>query len=889
MKKGREAVILLSLLLWGSLVLAQSQLDMQVTLRLQNATIERALLELIQKYEIRFSFSNDLLPNKSVTAYYKKQPLRSVLNALLADTDLAYREIGGQIVIFVQEKPKTERKFTISGFVQDAASGERLVAASILDRRSGKGAATNEYGFFSLTLPEGEARIGVHYLGYIPQEYVIKLNSDKRLTVELSASLLLPEVTVIARDSLWSKTLPGFEGNYFNPDNIKMLPGLGGESDLLRAIHLLPGVQTGTDGIGGIHVRGGNPEHNLILVDGVPVYNPLHAAGLFSIFNTEAIRSAQLIKGNFSARYGGRLSSVLDVHTKEGNMNRLSGQAEVGLLTTRASLEGPLVKEKSSFFVSARQSLLNWYLSPVSKRMKEDQGGDGEALYDFFDINAKLNYILSPKDRVYLSFYRGNDDFRNRTFKSDSFIFYSNRWEDTLRIRRDNSYREQLSWGNTIASARWNRVFGSKLFSNLTLTYSRFATDVIYSDVDSLILQNRDSTLLRSFDRGRFRSSIEDFGGKADFDWLITPNQTLRFGLGVTAHGFRPGVLTLRGSNDLQNVDDFKGIAPIHSLESYLYAENNFRIGSQLMFNLGAHAARLTVQGKTYNSFQPRLAAYWRPLKRLGLQAAYGEMTQFVHLLSNSNIGLPTDLWAPATSSVPPQQAWQTSLGVDYDLKGWSFSVEGYYKEMTNLLSYTEGAFFLNDWEQNVTTGSGRAYGIETFLQKSKGKTTGWLAYTLSWADRQFELVNLGQRYPFKFDRRHDFKIVVQHHYNKWINLSANWIVSSGFAFSLPIATYFFETSGGNAVPVIDYGTKNQFRMPLYHRLDVNASFSFKARHFMHGLNVGLYNVYNRRNPLYYDLRTDFVSENGELKEKKSFVQVWLLPLLPAVNYSVKF
>ncbi|MDX1941036.1 MAG: TonB-dependent receptor plug domain-containing protein [Saprospiraceae bacterium] len=889
MKKSRGAILSLSLVFLSAVAVAQSALDVPVNLGVKEVSLEQALLKLIQDYDVRLSFSNNILPDIQISANFKKKPLRQVLDALLEDTDISYREIGNQIVLYQKERPDVERKFTISGFVEDADTGERLIAASVYDRRLGKGVETNEYGFFSLTLPQGDIQLSVNYLGYIPQEYNFKLNSDKRLQIELNASLLLPVVEIIAHDSIVSDLRSGHSSDYFNAEDIEQLPALGGEPDLIRATHLLPGVQTGTDGIGGIHVRGGNAEHNLILIDGVPVYNALHAAGLFSVFNTDAIRSAQLIKGGFSARYGGRLSSVLDVHTKEGNLNRLSGTAEIGLLTARASLEGPLIKEKSSFFVSARRSFLNWYTRPISEDEKAKQGIKGKTLYDFFDVNAKVNYEFSPKDKVYLSYYQGNDHFDNDGFSSDSFTYYSNRWEDTVRIRYDSWYGESLSWGNTVAAARWNHIFGNKLFANTTLTYSRFATNIYYGEVDSLVWSNRDTTLQRVYDFGRFRSSIEDVGGRMDFDWLLSPSQTIRFGWGLTEHQFNPGALTYNEIIEYIGPEDVQGNDPINSTESFAYLESNMVLGSKFALNIGVHAARLKVQEKTYNLLQPRLSAYWSVGERFGMKAAYGEMAQFLHLLSNSSIGLPTDLWVPATADVPPQQAWQASTGFDYDFKVLELSIEGYYKKMHNLLNYTEGAYFLNDWEENVTSGQGRAYGIEMLLRKSKGNTTGWMAYTLSWSDRRFELINLGERYPFKYDRRHDLKIVLQHAFSKWMRVSASWIVSSGFAVSLPIAEYYYEKPNGNSVPVIDYGSKNQFRMPYYHRLDISANFNFKTRSFWHDVNIGFYNLYNRKNPLYYDLRTNFINENGELKEKKEYVQVWLLPILPSVNYAIKF
>jgi outer membrane cobalamin receptor len=890
MKKGRGVFLWLLLLLASGTLHAQSALDARVSIHVEHEPLEQALFTLIEHQHIRLSFSNDIIPRRSVSVNFSNAKLRTVLDALLRGTDLAYREVGNQVVLYADPKEKTQRKFTISGFVEDAASGERLIAASVLDRRLGKGVETNEYGFFSLTLPEGEVRLSAYYLGYIPQEYVIQLNSDKEVTISLSASLSLPEVEVIARDSITSGLRSGISTNLLDAEDVRSLPALGGEPDLIRATHFLPGVQTGTDGIGGIHIRGGNPEHNLILIDGVPVYNALHAAGLFSVFNTDAIRSAQLIKGGFPARYGGRLSSVLDVHTKEGNMNRLSGQAEVGLLTARASLEGPIVKDKGSFFVSARRSFLNWYIEPLSQNQKERQGEDGKTSYEFYDVNAKLNYNLSEKDKVYLSFYRGNDHFRNTGFRSGELMYYDHNLEDTAQFRFDQSYAEKLSWGNTIAAARWNHIWGNKLFSNTTLTYSRFGTDISYSSADSLIFLNMDETVLRRLDFGIYRSSIRDLGAKVDFDWLLSPSQTIRFGAGITHHRFNPGVLTYNEATEHLRGGDVQGNEPIDSEESFAYIEDQIIFGDKLSLNVGVHAARLSVQGKTYSSLQPRASAYWQMSDRLGWKASYGEMAQFVHLLTtNSSVGLPTDLWVPATADVPPQRAWQVSSGFDYDFDLLTLSVEGYYKEMNNLLNFTEGAFFLNDWQSNVTTGNGRAYGTELLLQKSRGKTTGWIAYTLAWADRRFELINFGERFPFRFDRRHDVKVVLQHAFSKWMRVSASWMFSSGFAYSLPLSEYSFPITSGDPVPVTDFGSKNAYRMPNYHRLDINAQLRFQTRNFLHGVNIGFYNIYDRRNPLYFDLRTDIVNDGDRLREEKEFVQVWLLPFLPSVNYSIKF
>lgn len=890
MKQGRWVVIWLLLALWVSALNAQSALEQRISLRVKNASLEAALLTLIQENNVNLSFANNLLPNKLITGKFKKQPVATVLDAMLRNTGIAYQVIGDQIVLYRSfAVPPPEKKYTISGFVEDAETGERLIAASVLDQRSGKGVETNEYGFFSITVPGGHLRLSIYYLGYEPLQQELLLEKNVQIRVALKSSLTLPEVEVFATDSTSSALRSGISTNTFNAEAIEQLPSLGGEPDLIRTTHLLPGIQTGADGIGGIHVRGGNPEHNLILIDGVPVYNVLHAAGLFSVFNSDAIRSAQLLKGGFPARYGGRLSSVLDIHTKEGNMKRFRGQVEAGLLTLRASLEGPIIKNKSSFFISARQSLLNWYLNPLSANEKAKKGETGETGYRFYDINAKINYTFSDRDKIYLSFYRGSDNFKNNGARSDSIQIVKNYDEDTLHFRYDQWYGETLRWGNTVAAFRWNHLFNNKLFSNTTLTYSKLWTDVYYGTVDSVVFLNTNRTWVKQFEYGWYLSSIEDLGGRIDFDYLWNSSHTLRFGANVTRRSFNPGALTFDESNEYLRNEEVQGNDPIRSDEYVAYAESNLTPGTRWSINLGVHAALLEVQQKKYFALQPRFSAYWRATDRFGFRATAGRMTQFLHLLSNSNIGLPTDLWVPATAKVPPQNAWQASAGVDYTWKGWELDVEGYYKKMTDLLSFSEGAFFLNDWENNVTIGNGTSYGAEFLLRKSTKNTTGWIAYTLAWSDRQFDRVNLGRRYPFKYDRRHDFKIVLQHKVNDWISLSANWLVGSGLAYSFPVSEYEYVLPDGTVVSVTNYEAKNKFRMPIYHRLDASARFSFHTRKILHNINVGVYNAYNRRNPIYYELRNKFVTVGEALKETKEVVQVWLLPVLPSVSYSIRF
>lgn len=866
--------------------IAQTVTEQKISLSHQNQTIETILFSLIDDANIPLSFSSEILPNKKVTIEVKNETITVILDKLLQGTTIDYNFIANQIVLF---KKKPRRKFTISGFLEDAETGERLIGASVFDRISYTGTTSNEYGFYSLTLPAGETEIGFSYLGYQSQLRQVNLRSDYTIHLALKSSVTLTEVLVISNDSLTEGSDRGASTHSINVSDIEHLPTLVGESDLIRTTQLFPGVQTGTDGVGGVYVRGGNASHNLIMIDGVPVYNVAHAAGIFSIFNTSAVRSAKLLKGGFPARYGGRLSSVLDVRTKEGNKKELKGRLDVGLVTSRLTLEGPIEKDKSSYFISGRLSYLDWYLKPYTMGLKEDNGEIGFTSYNFYDLNAKINYALSEKDRIYLSFYGGGDDFLDHGSSFNNFSIQTN--EGVQLYRYKGSRSDAINWGNKVGAFRWNHLFGKKLFANATATYSRLDVNLNYLNSDSLKLLDTGDLELGLLDVGRYQSSIEDIGGKIDFDWIPSTAHYFRFGAEFTRHLFKPGALVYDESSADANDGGEISNAPINSSEYVVYVEDEMNVNAALTLNLGLRATNLNVHGQNYFSFQPRASLYWQANANLGFKASYSEMTQYLHLLSNSRIGLPTDLWVPSTHNIKPQQSWQVVGGVDLKLgKAYHLSLEGYYKDMDNLLSYSEGAIFLNDWEENVTSGEGRAYGMEMFLQKTKGKTTGWLAYSLSWSDRQFENINFGRRFPFRYDRRHDLKLAVRHEFNTWFEMTANWVLSSGFMFNLPISKYYFPISDGSeVVPVIDYEEKNNRRMPIYHRLDIGFNFRINGPRIKHKISVGAYNLYNRSNPLYYDLKTTYLNENNRIVEEKQRVGVFLFPILPSLNYSLKF
>jgi outer membrane receptor for ferrienterochelin and colicin len=874
------------------LAFGQRLLDQRVSLTAEGVTLETALYQLIDEQAINISFSNDILPNKTVSIQVQNLPLKLVLQQLFVGTDLNFREVGQQVLIFRAPKNKPRRTFTISGFLSAEESQERLIGATIYDQTSGKGTVTNEFGFFSLSVPEGSIELSFSFLGYTPQYRQIQLDSSRTLNVSLPSNVMLEEVEVVGR-ALWSDNAQtGISTHTLDPKMVDELPGLGGEADLLRAAYLLPGVQTGTDGVGGMFVRGGGPGQNLVLIDDVPVYNMYHAAGMLSVFNTQAVRSAKLLKGGFPARYGGRASSVLDIRTKDGNAREWSAQAEAGLLTGRFSAEGPIIKDKSSIFISGRLSYLDWYFKPISERWKAEQGEQGATSYRYYDINAKINYSFSDTDRLYLSFYRGSDRYANDGQFGNTISLLDLSRDEIIFFRSEQAYSEALTWGNTVTSLRWNHVFGNKLFANATFTYSKLAVDIDYRETDRLVRIDPATELFDLINVGQFFSGIEDFGAKIDFDFVPSPNHYIRFGVGTTRRSFVPGALSFSGVNE--NVDFEGNITndPIRATENFLYVEDEMTFGDRWLINAGLRLENLRVERRNYSILQPRLFASYAINDRISLKASASSMAQFLHLLSQSGIALPTDLWVSATGQIGPQEAWQFEVGNVYDLgKGFSLTLEGYYKKMDNLITYTEGANILNNWEDNVTQGQGTAYGAEVLLQRQAGKTTGWLGYTLSWVNRQFDLVNLGRPYPFKFDRRHDVKLVLNHKLTDWCTLTGNWVFSTGFAFSLPFERYIFQEPGSPQDPVVieDFDAINKYRMPFYHRLDLAAQFKWKNRAGEQQLHLGVYNLYNRRNPLYYNLRTEFVNRNNAIEVVKQFVEVPLLPILPSVRYAIKF
>ncbi len=784
--------------------------------------------------------------------------------------------------------PTFAQKRTISGYVMDAASKETLIGATIFDKNSGKGCATNSYGFYTLTLNQGQVDLQVSYVGYTQQSRALDLKENLSLNFMLETNTTLDEVVVEGTRATVSARNPQMSVVELPVQQIKSIPTLFGEADVLKAIQLLPGVQNGSEGSAGMYVRGGGPDENLLLLDGVPVYNVNHMLGFFSVFNPDALKNVTLYKGSFPAHFGGRLSSVVDIRMKEGDMQKYHGNASIGLISSKFNFEGPIVKDKLSFNLSYRRTygdllikpalwIASWSTPEISKL---------SVGYYFYDFNAKLNWKISDKDRLYLSFYTGDDAIyfgvKNKDFMSDSTQY-------THRIKLN------WKWGNKVAALRWNHVVSQKLFMDASVNYTQYRHNLgmNLTEEDTYLPTN---TVSKNVFDMVYKSGINDLTAKVDFDYTPLPNHEIRFGGNYTYHIFRPEVQSIQMSESQQSlVDTVTGSPNVYAHETALYAEDNMTFGDIFRMNLGVHYSTFTVEGKTYQSVQPRVSTSLMLASNISLKAGYAYMTQYVHLLSNSSLSLPTDLWVPVTAKIVPMNAHQWSVGAFYELpRLFDISVEGYYKTMDNLLEYKDGASFFGSserWDEKVCMGTGWAYGVELLVQRSFGKTTGWIGYTWAHAKRQFDregqIINNGKVFPAKYDRRHDISVTVQHKFSDSFDLSGTWVFSSGNCGTLGTQVYEGLPNDWGEFQHINALERNNFRMGNYHRLDLGANLHFPLNPGLLTLNFSVYNVYNHNNP--FLVYTDYVYDESTQQAEKKLMQVSIFPIIPSFSLSYKF
>jgi hypothetical protein len=788
---------------------------------------------------------------------------------------LDYKVLGSQIIVFTEKRKASTanqavKQVTINGYVTDSTSGERLQGATVTILDKQLGTVSNTYGFYSLTVPEGTSDLVVNVIGYAPVFTTIHLEKDTVVAFQLTPVASTLTAVTVSANSGTSKKIPIQQLTQMSTIDmpvsaIEKMPHLLGEADVMRALQFLPGVQAGNEASSGLYVRGGSPDQNLILLDGVPVYNASHLFGLFSVFNTDAIQSVQLYKGGFPARFGGRLSSVIDIRMKEGNKNTLHGEGSIGLLSSRLTLEGPIQKGKSSFMVSGRAT--NW--APLMRLVsKSATKGDEKYAYGYYDLNAKVNFKLGEKDHLYMSGYFGRDKFAGYSKGSDT---YANETEPT-----EYHFEGGMKWGNATAVARWNHQFSKKIFSNTTLHFSKYAY-TLYAEDETM--KKADDEYYRYY--FQHASDLNDLAAKFDLDIIPNTRHYIRTGVSAVRHQFLPGAYLqeTQYNNQKEKVEIGDGV--VNTMEYDVYAEDDWCLTTKLKANVGLHASAFTVQGRSYTSLQPRLGVRYLLSDRLSLKGSAVSMNQYIHLLSNPGVGLPTDLWVPVTKRIPPQRSEQYALGMAYTSpKNIEVSVEGYYKNVKNVLEYQEGAAFINTsvgWENRVTVGVGSSRGIEFLVQKKKGRTTGLLAYTLSYTDRTFATINNGETFPYQYDRRHDFKVSVNHtlaeRKGRSTELSANWVYGTGQALTLPLQTY--SDDRGQLVTV--YSNRNGIRTPAYHRGDISISFNKQKSRYYRSWVIGAYNVYNNQNPLFISYKDNKYWKAGAL------------PVLPSISYQFKF
>lgn len=769
---------------------------------------------------------------------------------------------------------------TVSGTVSDAKTGEALIAAHVYDPGSYTGTVSNVYGFYSLKLPAGKTRLRVSYTGYAPFETELNLIKDTVLNITLSPQIELQEVVISGTSPRQSVESSEMGTVRLSASNIGKIPVLLGEADLIKALQMMPGVQSGTEGTSGFYVRGGGPDQNLILLDGVPVYNVNHLFGFMSVFNPDAIRNVTMIKGGFPARYGGRLSSVLDIRMKEGNNKEFSGDASIGLISSQLTLQGPIIKDRTSFMVSGRRSYID-LLSYPFQMMANKQYSNGKTWVGYFlqDFNAKINHAINDKNKLYLSFYTGKDKFYVKD-KSEDSGYGDYEWNDEMG----------LQWGNFTSALRWNRIISNRLFFNFTATVSDYKFRFFFEEnTKSSYEENNYEYFMQYY------SQIRDYGVKSDFDFIPDAKNNIKFGGAFTRHEFSPGVTVFRENDYNVSADTTFGNIKMPSYEFLAYAEDDITITRRIKINLGIHFSAFNVQGTTYTSLEPRLSGRFLITPDLSLKASFVSMQQYLHLLANSSMGLPTDLWVPATKRIKPQKAWQAALGVTYSLNNtYEFTIEGYYKKMKNLIDYSEGAGFFDlnrgDWENLVSTGRGNAYGMEIMIQKPTGKLTGWIGYTLSWANRYFPEIGNGKKYPFRYDARNDISITANYTFNKRIDIGATWVYRTGYPFTLEDSEYLSSVTEPRSQyyynrnkMIGQFEHRNNYRMPDYHRLDFGINFHKEKKRSVRTWSFGMYNAYGRNNP--FMVYPDEDRKTGQTKLK----QISILNYIPYFKWSLKF
>jgi outer membrane receptor protein involved in Fe transport len=773
------------------------------------------------------------------------------------------------------------QNFTISGYIFDSETSEILIGGGVHEILSKRGSSSNTYGFYNLVLEHGKNTIMFSYLGYESMIVDFTLTKDtvihaymKPATDEISA------IDVNANHRTSGKHLGRVD---LHAARIKSIPALFGEADLFRAILFVPGVQPASEGKSTFSVRGGSPDQNLILLDGVPVYNPNHVFGFLSIFNTDAIKKVTIYKSSFPARFGGRLSSVVDIATKDGNKQTFSGSVTVGLPAVKLDIEGPIIKDKTSFTFSARRTYIDFILNALNNDIEDNTSNTN--LF-FHDLNAKINHRIDNKTFIYISVYNGRDVMDEKTGVKN--------WE-TNHVYSSQRY----DWGNSIVTGKISSALRPNLFFKSALTFNQYNYKL--KTADKYMFTDENKIEHNTYKDFLFSSSIRDYSVSTDFEYSMHPKHKIYFGGLFMHHRFSPEVISFSVKGDsIVKTDNKPKIT--HARESALYVEDEWDITEHINMNAGLRFSAFNVDKQTYSALDPRLTLRFLLNKRISLQASYTKMQQYIHLLSNSAALFQTDLWVPVTGRVKPMRSNQYSFGIFHELTPHVLlSVESYYKDMQNVVEYKDGASFTGvsaGWEGKIEAGIGRAYGVEFSVQKQAGKFTGTVSYTLSKTERRFDEINYGKWFPARYDRRHLLNIICAYKASDKFNFTAAWVYHSGSRITLPLMTFVppdvpdRNNNQGIIADLMELDNRNNYKMPPYHRLDLGVDYTFGKRserqYFILAANI--YNAYNRMNPYRLIIESDMHhSSTGEHTYTRNLKQITLFAIVPALSLAYHF
>jgi len=846
--------------------------------------LREVLFELCQQAEVTIAFQEEVIPGDSLINFtVKEEKLGVVIDYLLTRHSVKYKIVGNQIVLFKDPYRKSNDKITISGYLRDLETGESLISANVYVYDKSLGTVSNEYGFYSFTIPKGLQRVHYSYLGYQITVKELKLSKDTVVNVSLDPVHLLNEIIITD-----TKIIPKEPKVASQPPAVDVLPlqrlnsflPVGGEPDIMRLAYTLPGVTSGADGFGGMSVRGGSTNQNLILFDGIPVYNANHLFGLFSIFNSNVIKSAKIYKGAFPSHYSGRLSSVVDIRTRDGNNQKLSGDITLGILTGKVSLEGPIQKGKSSFLISYRRTTVDPWIKSLSDLLNDNPLIERNTQVKFYDFNTKLNFSLGENSKILFSYYQGKDFFDN--------VIQTDNEEMNLRDF------DELSWdsANQLASLRWNTKLSNKAFLNV----SSYLSNHTFTSFDHDRIEILDSSEILSsvFDAGYYKTDIRDIGFKVDMDYNPSATHNLKIGTGLLLHTFSPQFIFATHRDSLvqreeqvttrilrDNISEFS----LKGTELEFYIEDNIRLSKHTNINIGINQL-IVNSGKTYFIFQPRIL-FNTGTEKYNLRLSWGRMGQFLHSLSNTGLGVPSDIWLPSTANLAPETSWIASIGNYYQLgKTSNVGVEVYYKKLNNVTRYGTGVLRVSEnsnWDKTIPVGEGTSYGAEFSTSLDIRKTTFNLGYTWSRSNRRFEGLRGGDSFRFRYDRRHVINASATFKFNENIEFSSNFEYGSGTPITLPSnKSYNYVDDNGNFTRVRVFGDINNDELPDYHRLDLGFNFYNKYKWGKSKLTLGVYNVYNKINPLYIDeiVNADFTTR---------YEQFYLFKFMPTVSYNISF